>query len=325
MITAGSLISPRVVVAHEEERLADLTDRIATTRAHRCVVVEQASGRLLGVVRLADFAGKSRAGQRILADLISPIRPLEIREDEPAAAVAELLEQHAVDDAVVISKTGLFVGLITSESVLSWLRRETLGKQSSSLVDALDLVTSQLARGDLPDDLRQVFRELADALEAVVEPRRVADATVVNLTNPRPSAGTPRIESRPTAGAILLVEDHHPSRAALRALLRRRGYTTLEAATTAEALDIAAHHVISLVLSDIGLPDGTGQTLMAELRTRYGLNGIAMSAYGAPEDIARSKASGFMLHITKPVTGDTLEKVLDSYFAMERAGTRSTR
>jgi CheY-like chemotaxis protein len=60
------------------------------------------------------------------------------------------------------------------------------------------------------------------------------------------------------------------------------------------------------VISDLGLPDGDGRTLMRELRDRYGLTGIAFSGYGTEEDRRESQEAGFAAHLTKPVTLDAL-------------------
>ncbi len=43
------------------------------------------------------------------------------------------------------------------------------------------------------------------------------------------------------------------------------------------ALDIAANHKFDLVISDVGLPDGSGFDLMKSLHSMYGLRGIKKS------------------------------------------------
>lgn len=49
---------------------------------------------------------------------------------------------------------------------------------------------------------------------------------------------------------------------------------------------------------------------MADLCGSYGLPGIALSGYGMEEDIARSRASGFFTHLTKPVDIHALESAI---------------
>lgn len=116
----------------------------------------------------------------------------------------------------------------------------------------------------------------------------------------------------PASMRILLVEDHEPTRTTLQRLLSRRLYRVATAACLAEARELAAHQTFDLVISDIGLPDGSGNDLMAELRDRYGLRGIAMTGYGMEDDIALTQSSGFFHHLTKPVTVQSLEAALNA-------------
>src|SRR6185369_13087887 len=107
--------------------------------------------------------------------------------------------------------------------------------------------------------------------------------------------------------SILLVEDHVDTAEAITDLLREQGHHVLAAGSIATALERAAETPgIDLVISDLGLPDGDGRTLMRELRDRYGLTGIAFSGYGTEEDRRESKEAGFAAHLTKPVTLDAL-------------------
>lgn len=130
------------------------------------------------------------------------------------------------------------------------------------------------------------------------------------LTGAKPASHSPG-SALPASGIhILLVEDHEATRKALEQLLVRRGYRVTVAATLAEARAQAARHEIDLLVSDIGLPDGDGAALMAELRARRGLKGIALTGYGMDEDIAHCRAAGFGAHLTKPIRVEALDTVL---------------
>lgn len=124
------------------------------------------------------------------------------------------------------------------------------------------------------------------------------------------SAGTPAAEAA-HARAILVVEDHAETRLTLARLLRRRNYRVLTAGSVAEARKILEGGEIELLISDIGLPDGSGHDLMSEvLRKADGVKGIALTGYGADEDRERSRMAGFAFHMTKPVTVESLEQAL---------------
>lgn len=113
-----------------------------------------------------------------------------------------------------------------------------------------------------------------------------------------------------TPRRILLVEDHDQTRATMAQLLERRGHTVDSAPTAEVARAKAASGVYDLLISDLGLPDGDGHQLMAELHRRYGFSGIALSGYGMDDDVARSRASGFCAHLTKPVDIRALESAI---------------
>jgi len=78
------------------------------------------------------------------------------------------------------------------------------------------------------------------------------------------------------------------------------------------SLALAATQEFDLVISDLGLPDGTGIQLMQTLRSRHGLRGIALTGYGMEDDIARAREAGFISHLIKPVQFSELRTVLSS-------------
>ncbi len=130
---------------------------------------------------------------------------------------------------------------------------------------------------------------------------------------PAVSPSTPPGELQPEAvsgGLVLLVEDHLDSARILSRTMQRNGYRVLTAATMAEALEIFAQNKVHVVISDIGLPDGSGLDLIRLLRRKRQIPGIALSGYGMEEDIARSRAAGFQEHLTKPVNWPQLEAAL---------------
>ena len=119
-------------------------------------------------------------------------------------------------------------------------------------------------------------------------------------------------DSTPNASRarILLVEDHSDTARVLLRLLERSGYDVGHADTLAAAKHLTEHRKFDLVISDLGLPDGSGLDLMRELRERHGLSGVALSGYGMDEDRAASKAAGFAEHFTKPIDPERLRSAV---------------
>lgn len=125
---------------------------------------------------------------------------------------------------------------------------------------------------------------------------------------------------RPDRRPILLIEDHDATRAVLVNLLNQRNHPAVSAGSMSEALALAATQPFEFVISDLGLPDGTGYELMRELARLYGLKGIALSGYGMEQDIAQSREAGFTGHLTKPVTFWAIEKAIDDFYAARDSG-----
>jgi len=64
----------------------------------------------------------------------------------------------------------------------------------------------------------------------------------------------------------------------------------------------------NILISDLGLPDGSGHDLMRDLASRHhSMPGIALSGYGMKDDILDSMAAGFSRHMTKPVDWQELK------------------
>lgn len=122
---------------------------------------------------------------------------------------------------------------------------------------------------------------------------------------------------------LLLVEDHEPTRQTLTHLLQRRGYEVTACVCAGDALAAARTGSFELVISDIGLPDRNGFELMRELHRLHGLPGIAITGYGTDNDIANSRAAGFVAHLTKPVNVRSLDTALQAFDAHNLNGSSS--
>lgn len=109
---------------------------------------------------------------------------------------------------------------------------------------------------------------------------------------------------------ILLVEDHDDTRRILARLLTHFGHTVTPAASVEEAMEAFRAQPFDAILSDIGLPDGTGYDVISRAKQIHDVCGIALTGFGMSEDVRRSKEAGFEFHLTKPVDAAELRSVL---------------
>jgi two-component system CheB/CheR fusion protein len=128
-----------------------------------------------------------------------------------------------------------------------------------------------------------------------------------------PGGGAPAPNGGGSPKRLLLVEDHEDTARIMARLLRRSRYDVRTAASVSAALETARDNVFDLVISDLGLPDGSGLELMEQLRAMYDLKGIALTGYGMEEDLRRCKDAGFVAHLTKPVNIQALHDAIHTH------------
>jgi PAS domain S-box-containing protein len=109
---------------------------------------------------------------------------------------------------------------------------------------------------------------------------------------------------------VLLVEDHPDTREILGRLLASLGCAVTAVASVRAAVEAADRQPFDLLVSDIGLPDGSGVDVMRHVAARHSLKGIALSGYGQDDDLRRSRDAGFLTHLVKPVGLRALEDAL---------------
>jgi CheY-like chemotaxis protein len=109
---------------------------------------------------------------------------------------------------------------------------------------------------------------------------------------------------------ILVVEDHSDTRQALSRLLSHFGHDISVADRAQNALNIIDAKEFDVVLCDITLPDGSGYDVIAEAKRKRSIKAVALTGFGAAEDIERGREAGFDFHLTKPVDFHELRAVL---------------
>jgi PAS domain S-box-containing protein len=222
-----------------------------------------------------------------LRDLVTEVRDTGIGiEPEVLPRVFEAFEQ--TDRRITRKFGGLGLGLAVSRAIV-----DLHGGRLEAASDGRDrgaAFTVRLPLGGIQEELDE------------------SGAWFTRALPPAAAAG----EAAPRALRILLVEDHADTAEAMAELLRLIGHEVVVAGSVAAGL-AAAHAAdggIDLVVSDLGLPDGSGHDLMRELKERYGWKGIALSGYGMEDDVRRSRDAGFARHLTKPVALEALRDAI---------------
>lgn len=116
---------------------------------------------------------------------------------------------------------------------------------------------------------------------------------------------------------VLLVEDHADTATVITLLLKKFGHTVSTAGTVAAGLAAFDGGSFDVVLSDLGLPDGSGIEIGRELQHRLPV--IALSGYGTQSDLQESSDAGFKAHLVKPVSPAAVHSAVLEAVARPRA------
>ncbi len=114
---------------------------------------------------------------------------------------------------------------------------------------------------------------------------------------------------------ILVTDDNVDAATTLASLLEMQGHDVRTAYDGQQALQLAAHFHPEVVFLDIGMPGMSGYEVVHRLRKMEGpvrATIVAVSGWGAEDDLARSREAGFDLHFTKPVAPARLNQFLAS-------------
>jgi PAS domain S-box-containing protein len=139
----------------------------------------------------------------------------------------------------------------------------------------------------------------------------------ITLPTAEPPADKPVVADATTgqpggALAILMIEDHEDTAEVMAQLIRMLGHEVTVVGRVADALAATQTASFDLIVSDVGLPDGTGIDFIRAFRERSDVPAVALTGFGTDEDIRRCLDAGFNAHLTKPVNFAQLERAIES-------------
>jgi PAS domain S-box-containing protein len=114
---------------------------------------------------------------------------------------------------------------------------------------------------------------------------------------------------------ILIVDDEADTRELIAFLLQEYGAKIITATSAKEALTLLEELTPDLIISDIGMPEMDGYSLMRQVRSlnpTKKIPAIALTAYASEADQKQAINSGFQLHIAKPLEIEQLTQAIVS-------------
>jgi PAS domain S-box-containing protein len=118
---------------------------------------------------------------------------------------------------------------------------------------------------------------------------------------------------------ILIVDDEDSTRELLKMVFENCRATVESAASAAEALEKVKKSPPNLIVSDIGMPEEDGYTLMQKIRAweketarTTPIPAVALTAYARAEDRRQSLDSGYQVHVSKPIEPFELTKLVEN-------------
>jgi CheY-like chemotaxis protein len=124
----------------------------------------------------------------------------------------------------------------------------------------------------------------------------------------------------PIKRRVLIVEDNRDAREMFRMMLELDGHDVLEAEEGCSGLQLLRSGAPDIAFIDVGLPGLDGYEIARRFRAeRNGASAgdghqvllVALTGYGTPDALERSRCAGFDHHLIKPVNPESLYKLLN--------------
>lgn len=253
-----------------------------------------------------------------IAQVIGNLLTNAAKYTPPGGAMSLRLTQDGADAVVAVTDNGVGIPASALESVFEMFSQVGSNRQHAQggLGIGLSLVRQlvNLHGGTVSAHSDGIGKGSTFVVRLALDQATVGPAPANALAAQSTSIGPLR---------ILVTDDNVDAAVTLSMLFEMEGHDVTVAHDGQKALQVAAQYLPDVVFLDIGLPDMSGHDVARALRQIAGLERctiVAVSGWGAQDDLARSRAAGFDAHFTKPVDSS---RVLD-YLAVVAASMRST-
>ena len=119
------------------------------------------------------------------------------------------------------------------------------------------------------------------------------------------------LDSTPSVGRVLVVDDHPQARASMTDTLRMLGNQVTCVSSGSEALQVLANKSIDLIVTDLQMPGMSGLDLIRELhRRKHGAQIVMVTAHATVSAAVDAMRHGAFDFIEKPFTADQLEQLV---------------
>jgi signal transduction histidine kinase/ActR/RegA family two-component response regulator len=137
------------------------------------------------------------------------------------------------------------------------------------------------------------------------------------LPAPEAAAQLPPASAKsPALARILIADDNRDAADSLALLLEIAGHEVTVVYSGRQALETYRRLKPEAVILDIGMPDITGYEVARSIRAETAddkLLLMAITGWGQPDDLAKTRAAGFDRHLTKPVAIEEVQRALNEF------------
>ncbi|WP_437274877.1 ATP-binding protein [Sorangium sp. So ce375] len=219
----------------------------------------------------------------------------------PAAMLEKVFDLFTqVDQSIDRSTGGLGLGLTLVRRLVEMHGGSVVAESAGPGQGSEFIVRLPLGRGAAPPLAPGAEPPLAPGAEPPLAPGTEPSAA------PLPAEEAERRR-------VLVVEDGEDVRRVMCGFIEALGHEVIVAVDGLDGVTKLLELRPEVAFIDVGLPGIDGHEVARRARAAPGgeaLYLVAISGYGGPEDQARSRQAGFDLHLTKPVGGVTLRRVL---------------